>query len=196
MNQESGPGRSLLSRLRLLFLPAEAAALSVDASSYEIARGTARLRLQPDLPLAADPGRAPPDFLVFEPGQAAAGIHHFLRLRPGKRLALSSRAAEHRLACGEASSLLDCGLSIRHGRSAVVLKTARPEGRISVRRLADEDGAAALLERRRRAMHSIAALFGGTLRPLAPREALAAPSRFARETAAALPAACSSCRLT
>ncbi len=174
MNREPGPGRSLHSRLRRLFLPAAAATLPVDGSSHEIARGAARLHLLPDLPLAADLGRAAPDFLVFEPGQAAAGIHHFLRLRPGKRLALSASAPEHLLACGAASGLLDCGLSIRHARSALVIRTARPEAGIAVRRLAEEDGAARALAERRRALRCVAAAFGGPLSPLAPRAALSA----------------------
>ncbi len=156
-----------------LRLSGKAIRIPLQGFSFEVEMGRQRLQIHPDL--ALDPGQRkdPPDFLLFDPELYLPGPGHFVRLVPGKSVAISHGATDQRLLFSHPREAYRRGFQVRHEGDALVFKDPISELGTYLSVLAGETGDEPLLSRRRRALEGVLDLYGGVLEPLSAKTALA-----------------------
>ncbi len=155
--------------LQRLRLSGRAIRVPVQAEPFAVEMGRQRLHLIPDLPLPTQHRTPPYDYLILDADHYAAGLYHFLRLRPGQKLDVDHRTEDLDL-FSHPRELRRRHLQIRHDGEALVFKDPISELGTYIWQLSEET--TPLAQRRQQALEHVANLYGGPLTPLSKAEAL------------------------
>ncbi len=138
---------------------------------FEVELGRQRLQIHPDPILDSDHRSSPPDYLLFDPQRYLPGPSHFLRLAPGKSIAISHGDESQKQLFSHSREAFRRHFQVRHEGDALVFRD--PISELGTYLTVLEDGAEdELVIRRRRSLERVAEIFGGALEPLSAETAL------------------------
>ncbi len=146
--------------------------ISSQEAPFEVEMGRQRLHIYPDLPIDTRQDESPCDYILVDPERYFSGIGHFLRLRPGQKIAIDHNVAEQKHIFTYSRDTFRRHLQISHEGKALVFRDPISELGTYVALLRDERMAYRFAERRSRVLDRLIEIFGGPIEVLSPTEAL------------------------
>ena len=132
--------------------------------------GKQPLCLYPDPRIDQQAQDTPCDFILFDPQRYFTGISHFLRLSPGKTLAIDRNAENQIYVFSSPREAFRRHFSVIHAGDALVFKD--PISELGTYISLGKDDGLHIFNRRVAALRRVREIFGGALQPLPPDEAL------------------------
>lgn len=139
---------------------------------FVIEMGKQILHVYPDLPVDHSLRTTPHDFIVFDPELYHSGIAHFLRLSPGKKLAIDYREESQKLVFSHYREAFRRHLQITHEGNALGFRDPISELGTYLYLLPDDGEKTRVEKRREQNLRRIRDIFGGPIKQLPQDDAL------------------------
>lgn len=150
--------------------------------AIELTLGKQRLRLYPELPLAAETGTETSaeikDWILVDPERFFSGIAGFARLRLGKNLLLGRDNEALVKTFDFPKSVKRRHLALTNQGGSIVIRPLDGEGTTSVAAVAENEGADWFAARQVKNLRRLRTIFGGPIEMLEPDDAVAVLERF------------------
>lgn len=140
---------------------------------YRIEMGKQTLVLSPDPGVAIGNNGAPYDFILFDPERYPGGIAQFLRLSPGCTLEIDHKNEYQEQVFSSPREAFRRKFSVSHTGDSLIFRDPISELGTYVALAGDRQEVPRLATRRRATLKRVLEIFGGTLDPLSPAEAIA-----------------------
>lgn len=147
-------------------------AVPIQGIPLQVEMGDQRLHIYPEQTLIPELRQEYGAFILFDPERYYAGISHFLRLAPGEKLSINHRARDQKYVFSRPKEAFRRHLQLKHTGDTLVFKDPISELGTYLSVLWDEQDISRIERHRLQALRRVCAIYGQSLEPLAPKEAL------------------------